>query len=181
MRGWSGRRALGIGVLLALMFFAARLLTSRSFDDGPMPPPLAVAGQLPVRLPDGRAARLGDGVRAGVPTVVTLWASWCGPCRREASTIADLRRRFGSDRLNLIYLNVRDPGAGSAMLSRYMRDAGMQRDGYVMMDDAPLVQLTKDLTNAIPRTYVFDRAGTPVAMIVGYKPLALARVAGLVA
>jgi len=179
--GWSARRALAAGMLLAVALFAARLWSSRSFDAGPEPMGLAEARDLPVTLPDGRTARLGDAIRPGVPTVVSLWASWCGPCRKEAPTIAELRRRFGPSELNLVYLNVRDPGAQRADLAYLTQAAGLPADSYVSMKDGHLVQFTNDLGGAIPRTYVFDRAGVPKAMILGYKPLALARVAGLVA
>lgn len=32
----------------------------------------------------------------GVPTVVTIWASWCAPCRREIPLFVDLQERAGS-------------------------------------------------------------------------------------
>jgi len=178
--GWSARRALGAGALLALAFFASTLWIGRSFDSGAEPMPLADARQLPVTLADGRPARLGDAIRPGVPTVVSLWASWCGPCRKEAPALAALRRRFGPSELNLVYLNVRDQGAERAVLGAMSRAAGLRADGYLSMEDGQLVRFTNDLATAIPRTYVFDRAGAPVATIIGYKPLALARVAGLV-
>lgn len=180
-RGWTAGRTLAAVFLLAIAIFAARLLTTRSFDDGPSPAPLANAASLPVTLADGRRARLGDAIRPGVPTVISLWASWCGPCRVEAPEIAALRRRFGPAELNLVYLNVRDPGADPAALVRYMRSVGLPADVYATMEDGHLVQLTNDLANAIPRTYVYDRAGASIAMIIGYKPLAFARIAGLVA
>lgn len=180
-RGMSAGRALAAGLVLAFALFAARLWSSRSFDSGPQPMALADARDLPVTLPDGRPARLGNAIRPGVPTVVSLWASWCGPCRKEAPTIAELRRRFGPSELNLVYLNVRDPDADRADLAYLTQAAGLPADGYVSMKDGALVQFTNDLGSAIPRTYVFDRAGAPVAMILGYKPMALARVAGLVA
>ena len=52
---------------------------------------------------------------------------------------------------------------------------------YVVLSDMErLSDLTNDQANLIPRTLVFDRDGQPLATIVGYKPLALGRVAGLV-
>ena len=179
-RGWSARRALIVAALVALAFFGGGVLTGYRFDDGPRPAPLADAGRLAVTLPDGRAARLGELLRPGVPTVIALWASWCGPCRKEAPAIAELRRRFDASKLNFVYLNVREPAADRAALAAHLRSLGLP-DDFAIMEDSQLVQLTNDLTNAIPRLYLFDRSGASRAMIIGYKPLALSRIAGLVA
>ena len=165
-------------VLLALL--GTRLFFMWSFDK-PLPPKLAAVEGFPVTLPNGRQATLGDSIRPGVPTVISLWATWCEPCLREAPKIAELRRRFPPDKLNLVYMNVRDPFASSEDLAQYLSRFSMPDDGYVIADDpARLSDLTRDRQNLIPHTMVFDRMGEPLASIVAYKPLALSRVAGLV-
>ena len=139
-----------------------------------------MVAHIPVTLPDGRRATIGDSIRPGLPTVITLWASWCGPCRTEAPKIAALRRRFGSDKLNLLYLNIRDDSAAPQDRAAFITDAGMAPNAYAVLDAAHVGLLTRDARNLIPRTYMFDRSGTPVALIIGYKPLALDRIAGLI-
>ena len=181
----SGRqpwwRWLGFAVVIVAALAGTRFLTSRAFDNGPLPPALASVARLPVTLPDGRSGQLGDAIKPGIPTVVTLWASWCGPCRNEAPKIAELRRRFGSDRLNLLYLNVRDTAASRMDLARYMTEYGMAPDGYAVLADDRIATLTRASDILIPRTLVFDRSGQPIAKITGYKPLALDRIEGLIA
>lgn len=61
-----------------------------------------------------------------------------------------------------------------------LRSIGMPPHEYASMGYADLPRLTNDARNLIPRTFVFDKAGTPVAMIVGYKPMALERVPSLI-
>lgn len=51
---------------------------------------------------DGRNAGLGS--VAGKPALVVFWASWCGPCRREAPLVAALASSYG-DRLGVIGVN----------------------------------------------------------------------------
>ena len=166
-------------ILLAVLL-ALRLFLMWSFDK-PLPPDLAAVGELPVILPDGRTAFLRDSMRPGVPTVISLWASWCGPCFSEAPKIAALRREFPPEDLNIVYLNVRDPYATPQALANYMDRFSMPLEYVVLGDAERLSDLTNDSENLIPRTLVFDREGQLVATIVGYKPLALSRVAGLVA
>ena len=180
----SGRRRAAVWTIIGVFALITvlvgwRVLVVRSFDKGPLPPSLPTLAKLPVTLADGRRSSLGELVRPGVPTVISVWASWCGPCRREAPVLNDLRRRYGPEKLNFLYLNGREPLASRQDLSAFVRNLGMAADGYAILDDASLAKLTNDTRNLIPRTYVFDRAGAPVAMIVGYKPLALARVEGL--
>jgi cytochrome c biogenesis protein CcmG/thiol:disulfide interchange protein DsbE len=151
-----------------------------SFDE-PLPRNLSQFGQLRVTYPDGKTGLLKDTLQPGVPTVISLWASWCGPCFREAPKIARLRRKFGRGRANIVYLNVRDPYATRGDLADHMAQYAMDREGYLIAaDEGRLGKLTNDRGNLIPRTIVFDRAGEPLATIVGYKPVALARVEGLI-
>jgi len=61
----------------------------------------AQAEGVPV-LPAGKFECLTEGPTVnlaglrGVPTVVTIWASWCEPCRREMPFFVDLQERAGS-------------------------------------------------------------------------------------
>jgi thiol-disulfide isomerase/thioredoxin len=174
-------RWLGYAVILIMALAGARVMMMRSFDNSPLPPALSEAARLPITLPDGRDALLGDVIKPGIPTVITLWASWCGPCRSEAPKIAELRRRFGRDKLNLVYLNVRDSTATSQDLAGYMTAYGMAPDAYAVLSDDRILALTNATDVLIPRTLVFDRTGRPTATITGYKPLALGRIEGLVA
>lgn len=51
---------------------------------------------------DGRNAGLAS--VAGKPALIVFWASWCGPCRREAPLVAALAKSYG-DRLGLLAVN----------------------------------------------------------------------------
>jgi cytochrome c biogenesis protein CcmG, thiol:disulfide interchange protein DsbE len=61
------------------------------------PPPLAALyKQANDLLPGGKAAfeKRIAGLR-GYPTVVNVWASWCGPCREEFPVLQKLSARYG--------------------------------------------------------------------------------------
>ncbi|MGN6621442.1 MAG: hypothetical protein ACTHKR_10325, partial [Sphingomonas sp.] len=81
-RRW--RRAAWIaGTVLVVLIglIGLRILALRSFDRGPLPPKLSEIENLPVSLPDGKRVTLRQLIRPGVPTLVSLWATWCPPCR----------------------------------------------------------------------------------------------------
>ena len=164
---------------MLLLFIGALIVRARSFDAGPLPPSLVQSADLPIELPDGRHAKLHDLIHFGRPTVISLWASWCGPCRREAPAVADLARR-GGDRINLIYLNVRDESANRGDLTRYISAIGLPKKDYARLDDSRIADLTGAKDVLIPRTLVFNRTGAPIATVTGLKPFAFRRVAGLV-
>ncbi|WP_168377340.1 TlpA family protein disulfide reductase [Sphingomonas sp. Leaf343] len=180
-RTWKLWKRLWIGFAVLLLAACAMLfVAARRFDSEPLPPGLASSGTLPVTMPDGRRAQLRDIVRSGRPTVINLWASWCGPCRQEAPDLKRLRQAVGPAAINFVALNVRDDRAIPEDRADFLQAAGLSPADYSVMAEALVGKLTGRSDNLIPRTLVYDRAGQPLATITGYKPLALARVAALI-
>ena len=56
----------------------------------------------------------------GVPTVVNLWASWCGPCREELPLMQELADSAG-DRVRVVGIVSRD---GEPQAESFAADAG---------------------------------------------------------
>ncbi|MFL6003935.1 MAG: TlpA family protein disulfide reductase [Nocardioides sp.] len=48
------------------------------------------------------------------PMVVNLWASWCGPCRKEMPILEDFHQRYG-DRVQVLGIDYQDVQTGAAM------------------------------------------------------------------
>lgn len=175
-RGWM--RRLTLFALIVLLAIAVLIVRARAFDDR-KPPTMASIADTIVVLPDGRPTPLGTLLHPGLPTVVALWASWCGPCRREAPKIAELQQRAATRRVNLLYLNVRDPGPTRAELNDALRSMGLREDGYAILPDAAVERITNGGGGAIPHTLLFDRNGAGQASVTGYNPLALDRLIAL--
>ena len=50
----------------------------------------------------------------GKPLIINVWASWCGPCREEISSLERLSRRFGGKQLNIIGISTDDDAIAAA-------------------------------------------------------------------
>jgi thiol-disulfide isomerase/thioredoxin len=46
----------------------------------------------------------------GKPLIINVWASWCGPCRAEMSSLERLARRYGGKQFNVIGVSTDDDG-----------------------------------------------------------------------
>lgn len=106
-------------------------------------------------LGGGRPVHLA-GLR-GKPTVINLWASWCGPCKEELPLLAKAHRELG-DRVQLIGIDFADgePDAAIDLASR----AGVTYP--LLADPKSSVKRTLDVV-ALPQTVFIDRQGTIVA------------------
>lgn len=69
----------------------------------------------------------------GKPTVINVWAQWCGPCRAEAPFLQQLQAGAG-DRLNLIGIDFVDPRPELAI--EFAREAGWNYPQLVDADKA---------------------------------------------
>ncbi|MCF8476099.1 MAG: TlpA family protein disulfide reductase [Pseudolabrys sp.] len=93
--------------VLALLF-SASLPTPTYADPLPL---IALPGDVPapdLDLPElsGTACRLSD--YRGRPVLVSFWAVWCPPCRRELAALADLHRRLADTPIALLAVNLGD-------------------------------------------------------------------------
>jgi thiol-disulfide isomerase/thioredoxin len=161
--------------LLAAALLAAAVLTGCTADDGgdpdaapgssstagPVTGPCAGQPDRPAQgdrtLPDLQFDCPGGGTldlgRApGVPTVLNLWASWCGPCREELPLVQGLADRAG-DRLGVVGVISRD---GAPQAASFAEAAGATFPGAFDGDGDLMAELG---LNALPYTYFLDADG----------------------
>lgn len=89
---------------------------------------------------------------AGQPVVINLWASWCGPCRREMPMFAAAQQREAGVRF--LFVN---QGEGIEDVQRFLAHEGLTLNDVLLDEDsATSAQLQ---VHAYPTTLFFDREG----------------------
>jgi len=86
------------------------------------------------------------------PTLITFWASWCGPCRQEAPEIARVSTGFG-DRINILSIN-----AGESPEDARRGVSALQISWPVVLDTTGQIQSAYEV-EGIPMVFVLDRQG----------------------
>ena len=97
--------------------------------------------------------------------VLDFYATWCGPCKESIPRLVELQRRYGSQGLQVIGLNV----GGAADLDKVPRFAKEFHIQYQLgSPDPDLASLYMGDDDGIPQTVVLDRQGRQVRKFVGY-------------
>jgi thiol-disulfide isomerase/thioredoxin len=102
----------------------------------------------------------------GKVLVINIWASWCGPCRREVPEYEKVRKAFAGRDVEFIGLTTEDPGTASQRVKKFVRDVNFSfRIGWA---DRETARTLMNGRNAIPQTLVIDTDGHVVNHWVGY-------------
>ncbi|MBL8349360.1 MAG: TlpA family protein disulfide reductase [Burkholderiaceae bacterium] len=145
------RRALGAAALagVALWGGTSLLLDRVSAGGDAALPAIDLAG-----LNDGRLRPLPE-LAVGQPTVINLWASWCGPCRAEMPMLAAAQQRERG--IRFLFVN---QGESAATVQAYLRREGLALDG-VWLDPASRAGPAFG-SRGLPTTLFIDAAGRRV-------------------
>jgi peroxiredoxin len=127
-----------------------------------LPPQVSVA---PLKDVNGSSFKLADFF--GKVMVVNLWATWCGPCRREIPELVKLHKEFHSRGVEMIGLSTENPDASAEKVRKFIQDFQIDyRIGWAPGEvAAPLMQGHE----AIPQIFVISRDGWILKHFVGFS------------
>jgi len=110
--------------------------------------------------PDGDAVTVA--ASKGTVTLVTFWASWCGPCRRELPVLDRLQRAAGT-RIKVVAVNVKDTTKDYRFIRKQLGDTPMTftHDTRGTISDSYRV-------TAYPNLFVIDQDGKIAAVHLGF-------------
>jgi thiol-disulfide isomerase/thioredoxin len=119
-----------------------------------------------IRTLDNNHFRLAD--FQGKVLVINLWASWCGPCRREVPEYENVRKDYLGRDVEFIGLTTEDPAEAAERVNRFVRQTNF---GFLLgWADRELARTLMNGRGAIPQTLVIDMQGNVVNHWVGYAP-----------
>jgi cytochrome c biogenesis protein CcmG/thiol:disulfide interchange protein DsbE len=153
----SGRR-FGALVPVAVFTSLAALLYLALFWGDPSEIPTALKNKPvpdfvmpPVEGLQNMPGLASDDLKTGTPTIVNVWASWCGPCRVEHPVLMDLAAR---DDVRLVGLNYKDAPQNArrflGTLGNPFQAVGADRTGRTAIDWG---------VYGVPETFIVDGNG----------------------
>jgi thiol-disulfide isomerase/thioredoxin len=102
----------------------------------------------------------------GKVVVINLWASWCGPCRREIPEYERVRKEYADRDVVFIGLTTEDPRSESDRVQRFLREVNFGfRLGWA---DGVMARTITNGRRSIPQTMVIDPDGRIISHWDGY-------------
>lgn len=112
----------------------------------------------------GKRFELRSALESG-PAVVTFWATWCKPCRKELPELQRLVEKYGEKGFRVIGVNGDGP-VDQAKIRPYVRALGYD---FTVIPD-PDGEIRRRLqVEVFPTTFLIDADGTIVHRQVGYR------------
>ncbi len=115
------------------------------------------AGDFSLQGLDGQTVTLAD-YRGKKKVIVSFWASWCGPCRRELPVLADFYKKYHKDGSNfeILAISIDDDRADA---EAYASQAKLP---FPVLWDPANKAAEAYSVEAIPSIFVIDSNGTIV-------------------
>ena len=133
----------------------------------PMPPVNTTASisNMGWELSDGKHTLFSD--YKGKVLVLDFYATWCNPCRKSIPHLISLQKKYETQGLQVIGLNVGGPG-DEERVPDFAREMGIHYP--LAIPDEELVTFLLSDSDGIPQTFIFDREGVLVDRLIGFGP-----------
>lgn len=115
---------------------------------------------------DGKTFELQSHLKNGKPKLISLWATWCGPCRMELNALKEpypkWKEKYG---LEILTVSVDVP----QMVGRAKKMFESNDWEYTFLHDKDEELMTKLELNGIPYSMLLDGQGNIISVQMGYS------------
>jgi len=120
-----------------------------------------------VKTLEGQTINVQELGKTGKITVISFWATWCSPCKKELDAIMDYydewQEKYG---VELVAISV-DDARSAAKVPGMVKEKGWKY--RILLDPAKELQTAANI-QAVPHTYVLDQNGVIIFEHNGYTP-----------
>ena len=129
-------------------------------------PPVVLATEM--RSTSGQPIKLSN--YSGKVLLVNLWATWCGPCRRETPELVRLHKEYQARGVEMVGLSTEDPVQSAQSVHDFVQQFQVDYQvGWATRDVAiALMQLTG--RSSIPQSFIITRDGRIKKQFIGFHP-----------
>lgn len=129
--------------------------------------PTSTIPEIDVKTLEGKTVSIKDYVGQGKITVISFWATWCSPCKKELDAIADIYEDWQADyNVELIAITI-DDARTMAKVPALVETKGWE---YTILADSKS-ELKKALNfQTVPQTFLLDAEGNIIYTHSGYNP-----------
>lgn len=120
-----------------------------------------------VKTLEGETIDISKYIQPGKTYVISFWATWCSPCKKELDAIAEVYEEWQEEYdIELLAITI-DNARALAKVKPMVMEKGWE---YTIFSD-PNQKLFQALNgNTVPQTYVVDSKGEIVYSHTGYVP-----------
>ena len=105
---------------------------------------------------------------SGKVLLVNLWATWCGPCRRETPELVRLHQEYHDKGLEIVGLSTEDPIASEQSVQDFVRVFNVgYRVGWAPREVAVALMRGRP---SIPQSFIVTRDGRIAKHFLGFHP-----------
>lgn len=149
-----------LSISLFLFQFQLKAQVKEAFTEKEIP-------SIELKTMTGENVNIREYVDNGKITVLSFWATWCGPCKQELNNIADIYEYWQEDyNMELVAISI-DDSRNTGKVKSMVNGSAWE---FIVLLDA-----NRDLQRALnfqmpPYTILLDQKGKIVSAHSGYKP-----------
>ncbi len=120
-----------------------------------------------IKTLEGKSVNITDFAKEGQLTVISFWATWCTPCKKELDAIADIYPDWQEEyNMELLAITIDDARA----LAKVRPMVAQKNWDYTILSDANQNLMQALSFQTVPQTFIMDGKGNIVYSHSGYVP-----------